>query len=102
MYFTLSTETIGAAAGDTPSQLESKVKAWLAAQAAAGTPVMIVYVLAELVTEQLPGTAVPLPASECTITAGGAAMTAEYVRDTNAVIAGLAARVAALEGGGGA
>ncbi|MCI8554155.1 MAG: hypothetical protein HFJ80_04330, partial [Clostridiales bacterium] len=86
MYFTLSTETIGAAAGDTPSQLESKVKAWLAAQAAAGTPVMIVYVLAEPVTEQLPGTAVLLPASECTITAGGAAMTAEYVRDTNAVM----------------
>ena len=73
---------------------------WLAVPP--GGTVTVYYPAAEPTTTQLDGIAVTVPALDTYISAQGAPVTAEYNKDTTAVIAALTARIAALEGGGGA
>lgn len=73
---------------------------WLAVPP--GGAVTVYYPLAAPTTTQLDGITVTVPALDTYISAQGATVTAEYNKDTTAVIAALTARIAALEGGGGA
>ena len=73
---------------------------WLAVPP--GDAVTVYYPMAEPTTTQLDGITVTAPALDTYISAQGAIVTAEYNKDTTAVIAALTARIAALEGGGGA
>lgn len=73
---------------------------WLAVPP--GGAVTVYYPLAAPTTTQLDGITVTVPALDTYISAQGATVTAEYNKDTMAVIAALTARIAALEGGGGA
>ena len=71
---------------------------WLAVPP--GGAVTVYYPMAEPTTTQLDGITVTVPAPDTYISAQGATVTAEYNKDTMAVIAALTARIAALEGGG--
>ena len=71
---------------------------WLAVPP--GGAVTVYYPMAEPTTTQLDGITVTVPALDTYISAQGATVTAEYNKDTMAVIAALTARIAALEGGG--
>lgn len=73
---------------------------WLAVLS--GAPVVVYYPVAEPTATQLDGITVTVPALDTYISAHGAPTTTEYNKDTMAVIAALTARIAALEGGGGA
>ena len=73
-------------------------KAWLAAQAEAGTPVTVAYQLAEETEEALaePARIAP-PAPVCQVYADAGTVEVAYNRDVNLAMAGMDKRIAALE-----
>ena len=73
-------------------------KAWLAAQAEAGTPVTVAYQLAEEAEEALaePARIAP-PAPVCQVYADAGTVEVAYNRDVNLAMAGMDKRIAALE-----
>ena len=76
------------------------LKAYLAAQAAAGTPVTVVYQLAEpVITQHDPARILP-PAPVCRVFADAGSVDVGYNRDVNIVIPKLEAALAELLGGG--
>ena len=76
------------------------LKAYLAAQAAAGTPVTVVYQLAEpVITQHDPARILP-PAPVCRVFADAGNTAVGYNRDVNIVIPKLEAALAELLGGG--
>jgi hypothetical protein len=75
-------------------------KAWLAAQATAGTPVTVVYQLDEpVITQHDPARILP-PAPVCRVFADAGNTAVGYNRDVNIVIPKLEAALAELLGGG--
>ena len=77
-------------------------KSWLSAQQQAGTPVTLLYRLAEPVITQHDPIAVTVPAPTTNISADAGEVNITYTKDTGRVIAALTERIAALEGGNNA
>ena len=82
---------------DTAASAEKRtlIKAWLAAQAAAGTPVTVVYHLAAPATTDHARTDVAQPAPEANVSADGAPVDVTYSRDLQTVIDTLQAAILA-------
>ena len=95
----LPKETVGYAEGDTAEQAIAKVKAWLAAQAEAGTPVRVVYGLAEPAVTERGGTDIAQPAPEANVSADGAPVELTYSRDLQMAFDALQAAVTAANVG---
>ena len=83
---------------DTCSTVDG-LKSWLAAQKAAGTPVTVVYQLAEpVVTQRDPARVIP-PAPVCNVYADQGDVDVTYNRDINMAFAALETAMKALLGG---